>query len=332
MFELFREHKRKKLVARLLNEQGYRTRNGGEFSDTTIDRLLRDPIAKGNRRANYTRSDDNKKAWELKPESEWVYSEVEPIVSEELWQECNFFLTNQREKLKRTKPVVHLFSGITFCGCGQKMYVPSNMQKYTCNKCRNKIQLDDLEAVFQEQIKNFLISDDEIAHQLEQANETIKEKIELLVVLEKEAVKLGREIERLYDLYQSEMIDKHGFGLKYKLLAERRTQLDEQIPKLQAEIDILKISQLSQENAIEEARNLYERWPSLPFEEKRRIAEAIVEKIIVGDGEIDINLYYTPPPTKLARKENNGTINSIYSPLNRDNLATQPHGFIADTN
>lgn len=329
MFELFREHKRKKLVARLLNEQGYRTRNGGEFSDTTVDRLLRDPIAKGNRRANYTRSNDNKKAWELKPESEWIYTDVEAIVSEELWEECNFFLSNQREKLKRTKPVVYLFSGLTFCACGQKMYVPTNMKKYTCYKCRNKIPLDDLEAVFQEQIKNFLISDEEIANQLEQANEALKEKIELLAVLEKEAVKISRETEKLYDLYQSDMIDKHGFGVKYKVLSERRTQLDEQIPKLQAEIDILKISQLSQEHAIEEARNLYDRWPSLPFEEKRRIAEAIVEKIIIGDGEIDINLFYTPPPTKLARKEFDGAINSIYSPLNHDNLATQPQGFIA---
>ncbi|UJP01410.1 MAG: hypothetical protein LZF64_06535, partial [Nitrosomonas sp.] len=61
----------------------------------------------------------------------------------------------------------------------------------------------------------------------------------------------------------------------------------------------------------------------------RRIAEAIVEKIIIGDGEIEINLFYTPPPTELARKEYDGAINSIYSPLNHDNLATQPQGFIA---
>jgi site-specific DNA recombinase len=336
MYELFRDNKRKKVVARLLNEQGYRTRNGGKFSDTTVDRLIRDPVAKGNRRANYTRSPDgNKGAWVLKPESEWVHLEVEPIVSEELWSECNHYLDAQRSKLKRpAKPAVYLFSGLVYCVCGTKMYVPSNSPKYTCQKCRNKMPLDDLEAVFHEQIKNFLISDQEINSHLEQANETVKEKSELLSVLEKEVIKLVQETDKLYDLYQSSMIDKSGFGTKYKPLAERRDQLDNQIPELQAEIDILKISYLSQETAIEEARDVHSRWPTLPSEEKRRVVEAIVERITIGDGEIEITLYYTPPSPPSSSDDgsssNQGGSNPPYtSSKNRGNLATNLQGFIA---
>ncbi|HUL44055.1 MAG TPA: recombinase family protein [Bacteroidota bacterium] len=39
LYEPFQKHRRKKGVARLLNESGYRTCNRGLFSDTTVDRL-----------------------------------------------------------------------------------------------------------------------------------------------------------------------------------------------------------------------------------------------------------------------------------------------------
>lgn len=296
MYELFREHERKKTVARILNERGYRTRNGSLFTDTTITRLLRDPTAKGVRRANYTISKDNKKAWELKPESEWVLHEVEAIISEDLWNEVNAILDTQQEKGKRpARQVIHLFAGLTYCGCGQKMYVPSNTPKYVCHGCRNKIPVVDLEGVFHEQIKNFFFSTQEIAEHIGKANATIHEKEELLLVLLKEQKRLTVEVDKLYDLYQAGAIDKAGFGTKYHPLAERQRQLEDEIPQVQAELDVLKISHLSQEEIITGARDLYSRWPELPQEEKRRIVEAITDRIVIHDDEVEINLFYAPP-------------------------------------
>lgn len=336
LYELFREYRRKKTVARLLNERGFRTRKGSPFSDTTVDRLLRDSTAKGIRRANYTQTKDSSKAWELKPESEWVLHEVEAIVGEDLWNECNTILDDQRTKGKRvTKRVVHLFTGVTFCGCGEKMYVPSNSPKYTCYKCRNKIPVTDLEAIFHEQIKNFFFSDAEIATHLAKADVAIAEKTELVGVLEAERKKLMAETDKLYDLYQSGMIDKQGFGAKYRPLAERLRQLDEELPQAQASLDILKISHLSQAEIVTEARDLYSRWPDLPGEEKRQIVEAITERIVVGDNEVEINLFYAPSGSTSGggsvNSSDGGTAPPATPSLKGGRLATEPQGFIAAT-
>ena len=131
MYELFLEHKRKKAVARLLNEKGYRTRNGGKFSDTTVDRLLRDPIAKGTRRANYTKSLGQKKHWKLKPKEEWVLSSVEPSSPWKSGRTAWPSSTNSGRKLRKPGPrPVHLFAGVARLPlCGGMMYVDRQLPK-----------------------------------------------------------------------------------------------------------------------------------------------------------------------------------------------------------
>lgn len=134
IFELFLKHRRKKTVAKLLNDLGYRTRNGSLFSDTTIDRLLRDTTAKG------IKIVDGRE------------TEVPAIVSEEVWQRANSFLGTPK-----IKQPVHLFTGLAFCICGGKMLVPSSSEKYVCLDCRHKINTDDLEEIFASQLSEFSI-------------------------------------------------------------------------------------------------------------------------------------------------------------------------------
>ena len=138
IYELFLRHQRKKTVARLLNEAGYRTRNGALFSDSAVERLLRDTSSKGVFQTN-----KNGKIKEI---------ELEPIVSIALWEQVNTMLNRKKQPLKKT---VNLFAGIVFCQCGGKMSVPSNSPKYICENCRHKIGTDDLEVIFQEQLKQF---------------------------------------------------------------------------------------------------------------------------------------------------------------------------------
>lgn len=303
MYELFLEHRRKKTVARLLNDAGHRTRNGSKFSDTTVERLLRDPTAKGLRRANYTKSLGDKKHWMLKPESEWVLTEVEPIISEELWAQCNALLDERKNGRRPGKRATHLFAGLAFCTCGRKMYVPSNSPKYICPGCRNKIPATDLEAVFHEQLRELFLSPTEIASYLELADQTMQQKQDLLQSLSTERKKVAHEMEKVMRLYLDEKISADGFERQNRPLEERLKQLDDELPALQGELDFMRIQILSSDQILAEAKDLHSRWSDLEREEKRKIVENITEKIVVGRDEISIDLCYLPAASELVTQK-----------------------------
>ncbi|HYG61183.1 MAG TPA: hypothetical protein VEL74_01270, partial [Thermoanaerobaculia bacterium] len=254
----------------------------------------------GTRRANYTKSRGEGKGWNLKPAHEWVTSEVEAIVPEETWNAANALIAEKRQGKTRTaRRPVHLFAGLTFCECGGKMYVPSNTPKYVCQSCRNKVPQVDLERVFQEQLKQFSLSPEEVASALEEADEALAGKGELLELLRREAARLKEEADQVYRLYLAGELTPRGFGERNTPIEERRAQLEEEIPRLQGEIDFLKIQHLSQEEVASQAEDLHARWDDLSPDDRRGIVQAIVERVTIGKDEIEISLAYlprTPPP------------------------------------
>jgi site-specific DNA recombinase len=305
MYELFAEHKRMKGVARFLNKQGYRTRKGARFTDTTVVRLLRDTTAKGIYRANHTYRDGKGKL-HVKPESEWVLTPVEAIVSEELWNQCN---TLQTERKVRKQPLgpkpVHLFAGLLFCGCGQKMYVFSRSPKYICPKCRNKIPMEDIEAIFRDELQNFFVSKEKVKAHLATANEHLTSMKARLTAHTKQLEKVRAEMRKVYQLYQTDQISPEGFGKLYRPLEEQERALAAEAPKLQGQVDAIETHQLAADDVIAEASNLHNRWPTFTQEEKRRIIESITEKIVIKGDEIDITLCYMPSSEELTKRQRN---------------------------
>lgn len=300
MFDLFLEHKRRRTVARILNEKGFRTRSGAKFSDTTVLRLLQDPTSKGRHRLNYTTSKGEGKSWDLKSTEHWQFVEVEPIVAADVWDRVNAILAGQHKK-RPARQAVHLFSGLAVCECGAKMYVVSRSPKYVCLQCRNKIPVEDLEAVFVEQLKSFFLSREEITTHLDKADAGLSEKEELLEVKRRDAEKLQKEAERVYRLYVEEKLSPDDFSGLYTPLQARRKALDEEMAKSQAELDYLRVNRLSADEILSEADTLFTRWPKLAPEERRSVVESITERIVVGKGEqapISIELAYLPTSSR----------------------------------
>uniref|UniRef100_UPI0035934A57 magnesium chelatase subunit ChlI family protein n=1 Tax=Parasphingorhabdus sp. TaxID=2709688 RepID=UPI0035934A57 len=271
-----------------------------------------------------TKTDDRSKNWVLKPESEWVYTEVPAIVSVELWDECAGVVMEQRLKRKPpAKRTIHLFSGLVFCHCGTKMYVPSDSPKYTCQACRTKIPTADLEAIFHEQLKGFIFSEKEIATYLADHGERLTSSEGAVAALKREYETTKGESDKLYAAYSAGALDVTDFARHNEPWRQRMRELEADIPKAEATIDALKVSFQSQEEIIREARDLHMRWPELTPDQKRQIVEAIVERITIHPDEVEIDLYYSPDsgtPTGTG----GGGPPSISSPLLTDRkLATR---------
>lgn len=194
------------------------------------------------------------------------------------------------------------------------MYVWSNSPKYVCTKCKNRIAIADLEAIYREQLTQYLVSPSEIEAHLAAADETIRQKTQLVRSAEEEMRKIEAEDDRLYRLYVNEKVSEDEFGRRHAPLAARRAQLEEELPRVQAELDVLRISNISKSEAISEAETLAKHWPQMSQEDQRQIVEAITERIVIREAEVEIDLLYRPPFG------------------NRSNLATQPCrcGYLSD--
>jgi site-specific DNA recombinase len=185
------------------------------------------------------------------------------------------------------------------------MYVFVRSPKYVCPKCRNKIPIEDMEAIFRDELKNFFVSKDKIDHHLASANQNLADKKRRVEAHIRQIEKVRAEMRKTYQLYQADQITPEGFGKIYKPLEEQERALASELPKLQGEADALEMRQISANEVIAEATNLHQLWPKFAPDEKRRIVESITEKIVVAGDEIDITLSYLPSSEELTKRQRN---------------------------
>lgn len=294
MYEIFLSTQRKKTTADQLNAMGYLTRNGSRFSDNTVDRLLRDPSAKGERRANYTKSLGEGKNWTIKPESEWVITACPAIISEDTWNQVNSILIQQEQKNKRKgRTSVYLLSGFVRCECGKTMYVSHVSQIYSCKACKTKIPVSDLDELYQQYLNEYLEGIRREDFLLE-SQAILNDKRALLVRTISERKKLSKKLEAFLDLRLNGEITKEQFAEHNQPLNGRISAIDGTIPQLQAEIDFLSVQSASADTVLSEAQQLSTQWERMPFEKRRAIVETITSTVVIGKKNIDITLCFTP--------------------------------------
>ena len=117
-------------ISKILYQDGIRNRNGNQLEESSIRRIIKNPLFKGVVVMNKRHFDFEKKKEIKNPESEWIYHQglVPAIVEEELWEKANKMLKLSAAQVKgagRQKKHRELydFSGKLTCGeCGASYY------------------------------------------------------------------------------------------------------------------------------------------------------------------------------------------------------------------
>lgn len=301
IFELFVQEKRKKTVAKILNERGYTTRSGKQFYDSNVVRWIRDPLSKGIRISNHTRKVkvNGKQQTEYKPKDEWFYHKAPAIVSEELWDRANAILDEQESK--RKKPLnrkVHAFTGFIFCECGSRMSVRSGNKFYRCTQkgCGNKIIREDFEEIFKEQLKGYVSSRENIEEYLSMSDTTVNDKKNLFEkqTLQKDILK--QKLDSIILLHSEGKIPTEAFNEYHDKPYNELKIIEKELTNLESEIQFLSMKKNSVVEVMNQALSVYDKWDSFDMPKKRQLVELITEKIIIGkDDKITIQLYRLLP-------------------------------------
>jgi len=303
MYELYLQYQRKGTVAKLLNAAGHRTREGFLFHDCGITRTLTCPSAKGVYYFNRTRKTGPWAGTE-KPEAEWGKTECEAIVTEDLWNNVNRLMEEQLKNWKKPGKVpMNPFGNRIWCQCGGKMYARTDSPKYHCRKCNRKVPVETFGELMRHELYQFYGSKEQVAIRLNDAQKNLVDTEQALAALQRQIQKVRDDMNQSHELLLDKLITPQGFSDLYNPAEQQLNQLLAGLPKLEADLARMKIDQVSVEEVIFEARNLYEQWPTMDVDRRRSVIESVFDKIEVGEGKLVITYSGLPSSEELCKSQ-----------------------------
>ena len=147
IFNTFLNHNSVRKTAHVLNEQGYRTRNGGHWGTVSIHRILTSPTYIGKTWYGKRKSDPVTGKLISQNKQDWIVCEGQhpSIVEHEIYEKVQLMLKSISTKPTNSKRN-YLLSGILKCGlCGGAMAGNTTFKKnsdrtYGYYKCVNRMQ------------------------------------------------------------------------------------------------------------------------------------------------------------------------------------------------
>lgn len=314
-----------KRTAQLTNEQGYRTKKGNLWSDSTIKTLITNPKYKGYNVRNKFTSENlftESKVKYIKKE-DWIVMKndrIEPLVSEELWEEVQEALkdrclhgnrgTNARKYDTRGK-VVCKCCGAIYVRCvekrikdkpeGNHYLICSHKKKYTKKYCQSEnIKVEILDNFIEEQRKVYYknihlqikIKIIKLKKELSKANAETVDMVNDLIKIEED--KLNKKKNSLETLLNS-FVESTSKTMQ-DILKKKIQMLEKEIEDVEVNIVSLENKKSDKNKYIRDLSNkisaLKKEGEELPTKilERREWLDK-VDKIVVG-GKDDLVIVY----------------------------------------
>ncbi len=334
-------------IARQLTERGVRTQSGEMvWRRSTVYNILTNETYAGVAYYNKRRSippRDRKKAKkyrrskntsrELRPKEDWIAIPVPSIINREIWERVQSQLHRNARSSPRNTRHPYLLRSMVFCGfCGLPLYGSASPYglRYRCSNRHHRSPLPKtcfaksvdasiVDSTVWETLFDALAEPEVLTNQLKHLQKVEAEgngpRREELGRLEKELKKSNTSEKRAADLYAND----EGMSLKkYKELVKRiRTDRD-RINREREELEKQTQRSFILKDIDRQIRFLYADITSglqmLSFEDKQRVVNLLVDKVVVTEDKLRIEGIIPPPNASLPTIPDHGVIASNSSP------------------
>ena len=306
-------------VTRKMRQMGYKTKEGHLMREDVVHDILRDPIYIGKWFANKHDS----KTGGLKPVSEWIEVKVPPIVSEEVFNKAQEYLSGRRNYSVRNAKYQYLLQGMVKCGdCGGtvagtadkqfqekngKQYGPYFKLYYRCThfvknkfekliKCKLKyVQGARLEEAVWNQVEKIFTNPYLIKHAVKNSEvikrndkEEINKEIARISLVQEG---LAQEEHRMLEAYRQNIISIDQFKEQMGSVKKSREDLENTKQELTAALDENN-KKAEIEEAIDYIKRVKEGLKQFDYNTKKQALQLLKTSVKVNiNGILDIDCF-----------------------------------------
>lgn len=325
-------------IEKRLRQMGVPTRKGGAYGwwQSSVGDILRNTFYKGVGYANRTKKADakrpakergfkdlrpgNLRSHSERPREEWIEVRVPAIVDPETWELAQEQLQTNRDRAKRNNTKHHyLLRSLVVCGvCGKRMIGAwmETGRRYVCADryprhapwaCDGRsVMARDIEPLVWEYVKELLADPELLKARYEEGrgdpaveSEQEREKVRI----ERKLGALEREVKRLIDAYQAEVIDLPE-------LKERRERIEEHGRMLRQRLSEIGQRRATREQELRLLQGLEEFCGSVrdsledpSFETRQQVLQLVVDRIVVENGKVVIHHVVPAGPVGLQTEQ-----------------------------